>query len=227
MAVTKLTIAKVADKKATTLAASSNPADMFTCQFNPTEFVVDKGTKYSQSRAGKGADLAKLAFVGGANQTMELKLTFDSTDTGNAVFQLYTLLRTFADVDTSALDPKTRLGEPPWVIVQWGTFISFVCVVEKLTERYTYFHPNGTPLRADVSLTLRQVSKSTSNARQNPTSESEPRRTWIVEEGQRLDWIAAQEYGDSSAWRHIAEVNGINNPFSLHSGQVLKLTPRS
>lgn len=226
MTVSKLTIAKVADKRAPTLAASSSAADIFTCQFNPTEFVLDKAIKYQSSRAGQGADLARLAFVGGANQTMEMKLVFDSTDTGEAVFNLYTLLRKFAEVDTAALDQQTRLGEPPWVIVQWGTFISFVCIVEKLVERYTYFHPNGTPLRAEVSLTLKQVSKSTSSARQNPTSESEPRRTWIVEEGQRLDWIAFQEYGDSSAWRHIAEVNGIHNPFELRSGQVLKLTPR-
>ena len=44
-------------------------------------------------------------------------------------------------------------------------------------------------------------------------------------EGQTLDWIAYQEYGDTSAWRHIAQVNNIQNPRNLKAGTVLKLVP--
>ena len=44
-------------------------------------------------------------------------------------------------------------------------------------------------------------------------------------EGERLDWIAYQEYGNPRHWRHIADVNDLANPFDLRSGQVLKLTP--
>lgn len=226
MTLAKLTITKVANKAAATLAASSNAADKFTCQFNPESFNITKANAFQATPGGQGADLGTLHFTGGVSQDMNLTLIFDSTDTGNPVFNLYSKLHNFAKVDTTVTDTNTQLSEPPWVIVQWGSYIGFVAVVESLTEKYTYFKPDGTPLRAEVQVKLKQVAKDTSGGAQNPTSRSESRRTWIVEEGQRLDWIAFQEYGDSSAWRHIAEANGIDNPFSLQSGQVLKLTPR-
>ncbi len=47
----------------------------------------------------------------------------------------------------------------------------------------------------------------------------------MVHEGQTLDWIAYQEYGDPAYWRHIAETNDLANPKDLRPGQVLKLTP--
>lgn len=227
MTLAKLTITQVADKNAATLSGSTSASDKFTCQFNPQKFVVLKGNDYAETPAGQGNDLANLHFVGGKNQGMDITLEFDSTETGDPVFNLYSTLRKFTIVDSTKKDEVTQLAEPPWVIVQWGSYIGFVAVVSSLKETYTYFKPDGTPLRATVEVSLKQVSKDTSGGAQNPTSRSEPRRTWIVEEGQRLDWIAFQEYGDSGAWRHIAEVNGLDNPFALHSGQVLKLTPRT
>ena len=47
----------------------------------------------------------------------------------------------------------------------------------------------------------------------------------MVEEGQRLDWIAYQEYGDAARWRYIAESNNLDDPDVLQPGQILKLIP--
>jgi len=60
---------------------------------------------------------------------------------------------------------------------------------------------------------------------QNPTTRTEARKIWVVHEGQTLDWIAYQEYGDPAYWRHIAETNNLANPMDLRPGQALKLTP--
>lgn len=222
----RLKIKKIVDKSAATLSPTSNAADIFECQFNPKTFTVSKGNDYDVPSAGQGRDISQLQFKGGKPQSMTIKLTFDSTDTGSPVVDLYATLRRLSKVDTSALDATTQLGEPPWVMVQWGSYIGFAAVITDLSEEYTFFKPDGTPLRSNVSVTLQQVSENVSSGAQNPTSRSEPRRTWVVEEGQRLDWIAYQEYGDSNAWRHIAEVNGLDDPHDLRSGQVLKLTPR-
>jgi nucleoid-associated protein YgaU len=47
----------------------------------------------------------------------------------------------------------------------------------------------------------------------------------VVTEGQTIDLIAHQEYGDPSAWRHIAKANGLTAPRNLKPGQVLRLPP--
>jgi len=85
------------------------------------------------------------------------------------------------------------------------------------------FKADGTPLRAKVNVTFLRVPEKP--ARQNPTSQSEPRKIWVVHEGETLDWIAYEEYGDPAYWRHIADTNDLINPKDLRPGQILKLVP--
>jgi nucleoid-associated protein YgaU len=47
-----------------------------------------------------------------------------------------------------------------------------------------------------------------------------------VSEGDRLDWIAYQEYNDAREWRRIAEANHITNPLALRPGMMLVIPPR-
>jgi nucleoid-associated protein YgaU len=60
---------------------------------------------------------------------------------------------------------------------------------------------------------------------QNPTSRSDPRKTYIAHSGQRLDQIAYEEYNDARHWRLLAESNNMDNPFSLSDGQILVVHP--
>jgi nucleoid-associated protein YgaU len=43
----------------------------------------------------------------------------------------------------------------------------------------------------------------------------------VVNEGDRLDWIAYREYNDAGEWRRIAEANHITNPLALQPGMTL------
>ncbi len=202
--------------------ASTSSADIFTCQFNPETFSLFKKNSFKSSQT-TGTDVAKTTFSGGEPQNMDIALTFDTTSTGDPVFEKYEVLRTLSLVDRSALNTTTQQGEPPWVMVQWGTYIGFIAVITGLDEEYVLFTPDGTPIRAKVTIHLQQVTDPQQMGGQNPTTRTAPRRTWVVEQGQRLDWIAHQEYGNSAAWRDIAEINGIDNPMDLRAGQVLVL----
>lgn len=217
----KLKISKITDKtdKANP-AVSTAPADVFTCQFNPESFSVSKLNSWTESKT-TGKNAPEPSFAGGKGQSMDITLKFDSSDTGTSVVDKYSVLIKLAMVDSTALDTTTQLGEPPWVMVQWGSYIGFAAVITGISSDYTLFKKDGTPIRATVKLSLRQVTDDMSMAAQNPTSRSEARRTWIVEQGQRLDWIAYKEYGDSNRWRTIADANNISDPFQLHSGQIL------
>ncbi len=219
----KLKITKITNKGSTgNFSVSSDPADSFTCQFNPESFTLTKTNKWKSTET-TGKDTSKVSFGGGDAQEMTISLTFDTTSTGDPVFEKYEVLYKLGCVDSDSLDSTTQLGEPPWVMVQWGSYIGFAAVIKSLVEEYTMFRPDGTPIRAKVAIALKQVADDGSMGGQNPTSRSEPRRTWVVQEGQRIDWIAYNEYGESSAWRIIAEENGLDDPFRLKSGQVLRI----
>lgn len=222
---TKLKISKITNKGAPgTLKVSTAAADVFTCQFNPSEITINKGIRWVTANAA-GTNTSNEAFAGGESKQMTLKFEFDSTDTGTTVTDKYKTLYKFLMVDSAAADQTTQLGEPPWVQVQWGTLISFTAVVSNLQETFTFFKPDGTPLRAKVDLTIKQIYDDTQLAGTNPTTRTEARRTWIVQQGDRLDLIAYQEYGSAAAWRHIAACNDIANPLALTAGSILVLPP--
>ena len=193
-----------------------------TADFNPDTFTIVKGNDWT-SKPDIGDDVPEIIFSGGRAENLELDLLFDSTGDSSDVRKKYDKLYAMAMVDPAT--NERGQGQPIHVMVQWGEFISFVAVISRITQTFMMFKADGTPVRARVGVCFTQVYDGKKKGGQNPTSRTETRRTWVVEQGQRLDWIAYQEYGDSSAWRHIADANGILNPTHLRAGQILRLTP--
>ena len=61
---------------------------------------------------------------------------------------------------------------------------------------------------------------------QNPTTVGKPGyKRRMVKQGDTLDWIAFEEYGDAAMWRLIAETNDLDNPKILRPGQILSISP--
>ena len=200
----------------------NNPREAVICQFNPKEFSVSREIKWIEN-PDIGGVVPEVVFGGGSAQELEVPLFFDSTHTGQDVRNSYKALLKMAGIDPKKKNRQTGKGEPPRCRFQWGKFLAFTAVIKRITENFTMFKTDGTPLRAEVKVKFQQVKDETK--RQNPTSRSETRRVWVVRQGERLDWIASQEYGEPAYWRHIAESNDLANPTDLTPGQVLKLVP--
>jgi hypothetical protein len=215
-----LTITKI-NKQGNSFTVSSSASDKFEVQFNPTTLKLKKQNHWDFGST-TGKNLSSATFKGGQPQSQSFDLLFDSTDTGASVLNKFEKLMKLAKVDTTKSDSVTGASEPPFVKVQWGNYISFTAAIKDFDVDFLMFKADGTPLRAKVTLTLQEVVGDEQSS-QNPTSVSEPRKTWIVQEGQRLDWIAFQEYGDTARWRLIADANGLNDPLNLVAGQVLVL----
>lgn len=196
------------------------------CKFNPKQFSLSKRASWPHVNT-KSKNVAKVNFGGGNPATMSLELLFDTTDTGDDVRTKYTsFLLGLVEIDETKKDVNGKaLHEPPDCRLTWGSVLSLVVVVESVDLTFTFFLSNGTPVRATARLSLKQKLDETQQQAQNPTTRSSARKTRIVHEGERLDWIAYQEYGSAAHWRHIAETNDLENPGALRAGQILKLVP--
>lgn len=214
-------------EKATLTNLTASPAVTVTCQFNPTDLTFTK-TNAWDNRPAQGQNSGKSSFGGGKPSSFSLDLLFDTTDTGEDVRTKYTdkVLAMMA-VPTAPSNPNQPLAEPPRVRFQWGVIRAFDTIITSVTLNFLYFKPDGTPVRAKAKVDLQEIVDETLFGPQNPTSRSEPRRVWVVTEGETLDWIAFKEYGNSNFWRHIAESNNLDNPLDLHPGQTLVLVPLS
>jgi len=204
------------------IVQEDNPSKAVVCHFNPEDFSIGRTIRWNAD-TNIGDDASRLSFAGGEAQDLTIPLLFDTTDTGKDVRDSYKVLLELADVDPRNRNPRTGKSEPPRCRFEWGRFLAFSAVITRITQKFLMFKTDGTPVRVQVTVTLKQVGEIVRP--QNPTTRSEARRTWVVTEGQRLDWIAYQEYGDPAHWRHIAETNDLENPMELRPGQVLHLAP--
>lgn len=195
------------------------------CAFNPYEYAVSKTNTY-QEEALNNADVAEVKFVKAGAQTLRLNLTFDSYESGKDVSLVTNQLWKLMEVKTRQESDETKKVPPPDVAFEWGGF-RFTAVITNMTQKFTLFKHDGTPVRAKVDVTFTQYKDVNDYPRQNPTSGGgEIQRIWRVTQGDRLDTIAAAVYGDATQWRVIAEYNGIVNPAALRNGQRLTIPQR-
>lgn len=209
----------------------AGPGDAVVFQFNPTEFAVSRAIQWSEAQQ-KGANTPALEFKGGQPATVTLNLFFDTTDCGHDVRTEFTNgLWSLAMVDPKTKNPKSKKAEPPHVIFEWGKgdasrLWTFEAVITQITQKFTLFLADGTPVRCTVDVTLKQAKDATSFPGQNPTSGgAEGHRIRVLAEGETLDRIATDEYGDANQWRHIAKANNIDNPRRLIPGRTIIIPP--
>lgn len=196
------------------------------CMFNPNEYSFTKSNRWSISQT-RGANVPKLEFSGGEPTDLSLELFFDTYETGQDVRRTYTnAIWKMAMVNQEKKDPRTLKSQPPKVEFRWGTMWSFKAVIASISQKFTLFLSDGTPVRCTMNITFRQVEDEGLYPRQNPISGGAAgHRTHVFRAGEMLDYIAAQEYGEARHWRYIAEVNNIDDPLSIAPGTVLRLPP--
>jgi nucleoid-associated protein YgaU len=193
-----------------------------TCLFNPKQYAFRKENTWTLAATNLTSE-SPLHFGSGTNATTQLDLVFDTYATGEDVRTRYTEpLWTLTLVDTTLTDHSHPRGRPPHVRFHWGTSWNFDAVITTMTQTFSLFAHDGTPLRASVSLALKQLPEQA--GLQNPTSQSEhPPRVWTVREGDSLAWIAYTEYGRTSDWRQIADANRLTDLRRLVPGMKLEI----
>jgi nucleoid-associated protein YgaU len=200
-----------------------------TVLFNPKELTFSKSNTWNPKKTPK-ENTPELEFGGGGSASLKLQLYFDTyAEAGEQeapdvrqkyLNQLYKWIR--VDPDPKLKDKKTGKGRPPEIRFDWGGKVIFDGVISSLSERFTLFLPNGTPVRAVVDLTLTESRDGQFFPKQNPTSGGVGGdRVWVVREGDTLPWIAYAEYNDASEWRVIADANGLTQVRHLVPGTVL------
>jgi LysM repeat protein len=184
--------------------------------FNPTQYSLDKSNQIAEiGIPGLGAPI--LQYVRGNVRTLSMELFFDTyeqqTDVREHTNRIYELL---------AIDSDTHV--PPVCTFTWGEF-NFQFVLDRVGGRFTLFLSDGTPVRATLTVTLKEFTDVAVEVRANPTQSADHTKTSTVKRGDTLSSIAAAEYGDPAAWRPIAQANRIDNPRVLEPGRLLVIPP--
>jgi nucleoid-associated protein YgaU len=116
------------------------------------------------------------------------------------------------------IDPDRHA--PPVCRFQWGS-TSFDGVVTSLKEKYSLFDEAGHILRARVTLALKSYKSVEVQLRELRRSSPDRTRVRVLREGERLDLIANEAYGDPRLWQVIATANNIDRPRFVPPGTSL------
>lgn len=121
--------------------------------FNPTELSVEVKNKVNAepaARTEKGLPKVTFAYPGISALTLN-NLMFDTYETGVNVYTEY--ISGFCQ----ALEFLGDKNRPPTYIFIWGSQKYLRCFVESVKYKLTLFLPDGTPVRATMDLTLKEV----------------------------------------------------------------------
>jgi contractile injection system tube protein/LysM domain-containing protein len=184
-------------------------------RFNPTDYQIQKQNNFTDI-AIPGLPSPPIQFVRGECQKLTAELLADTSDTLDNVRVKYTdPLRSLMDIDP-------ELHAPPVVDFLWGDE-SFRGVVDSLNFTFQLFTPDGIPIRAKVSLTMKEYRPAEVQVRESPTNSPDVEKAYVVRAGDTLSSIAGAAYKDPGQWRVIARANDIVDPRTLHPGRTLTL----
>ncbi|WP_242538552.1 CIS tube protein [Trinickia acidisoli] len=107
---------------------------------------------------------------------------------------------------------KAGAKVPPTVRFLWADRL-FTGIVTHVAQKFTMFLPSGVPVRADLTVTLKEVLTDAEEIKAQGLDNC--RRLWTVSASDRLDLIAYDVLGDRSQWRLIADANGIYDPIGF------------
>jgi hypothetical protein len=196
------------------------------CMFNPFEYTVTKQNTF-EDKSRNNSNVPQVEFKKAGAQTLKLALVFDTFEAGEDVTLTTNKLWKFMEPKTRENGSSNAKTPPPDVAFEWGVF-RFVSVITQMSQKFTLFQEDGTPVRAKVDVTFTQHRDTEDYPNQNPTSGGgEVERVRRVIAGERIDAIAFDVYGDAARWRLIAERNGIRDPLAIKPGQVLSIPPRN
>lgn len=130
-------------------------------------------------------------------------------------------IKNFQKVVCDYIGEKHR---PPYLKITWGN-LSIVCVCDSFNVKYTLFNPDGTALRAIITLGLKCNTDFSSKMKEARTSSPDLTHLRIVKAGDTLPLMTYQVYGNCSYYTEVARINGLSHVNAIEPGDQLYFPP--
>lgn len=224
-------------EKAMIVAMWHDLMDFIAVQFNPTEFTLNKTNQIAEVPI-PGLDTPLLQFVRGQSEVLTVDLFFDTTENGTGAGAVSVTTETDKIYQLMKIDPHTHA--PPVCAFLWndkfpGNDVSesvgnqkrndFQCVVESVRQKFTLFSPEGIPLRATLTVTLREYKTLDEQLKQLNLNSPDKTQGYILRSDDTLAGLAARQYLRPGEWRAIADANDIEDPRRLVPGSFVRIPP--
>jgi hypothetical protein len=215
-------------------------------QYNPAELSFDKSVQMAEINI-PGLDSPVQQFIRGQTEKLTLDLFFDTTDEGGMGAGAVSVTK-YTDKIYQLVKIESERHAPPICVFHWndqfpGSSLgsdqpgqtseafgnqrrnAFKCIVESVKQKYVLFSPAGIPLRATLSVVLREYKTLHEQFPEQNQKSPDRTKSHIIQQGETLSGIAGQQYAQPAEWRAIAIANGVEDPRRLEPGTIVKIPP--
>ncbi|MBV7534715.1 tail protein X [Duganella sp. sic0402] len=202
----------------------SSVVDTLEVWINPASYTHDYGIKHN-NRQAQGSSGASPSFNRVCQETVAFDLIVDATgvmptpdSTANGVTDVIDHFKRMT------VNVQGAIHQPKYLKLTWAQ-LQFQCVLSKLNVAYTLFRPDGTPLRAKLSVTF--ISFATEVVLAKKANLQSPDMTHLVTvfAGDTLPGLCYRIYGDSQYYLRVAQSNGLADFRQLLPGTQLAFPP--
>ena len=211
--------------------------DEIAVQYNPETLQFSKPVVTADIKI-PGLDSPLKQFVRGGTETVTVELFFDTTDHGTGAKATSVTELTDKFYGLVKIDPKTHAA--PVCSFIWGRKFpgdqlperygnqrrtEFSCVVTDVKQDFKLFSPEGTPLRAVLTVKLEEYVPLARQIAMLNLQSADHTRSHVLAEGETLPQVAWEYLHQAREWRHVADSNDIDDPRRLVPGRTLTIPP--
>jgi LysM repeat protein len=204
----------------------------FEAMFNPTSFSQTYAIEYGKNQ-GLNSTNKQVNYARSKPRELNLKLVLDGTGVHEMGILKLGPQKTVSERVKEFIDLTFRMNgsihEPNFLVVEWGGKedggLIFSCRLASVTVAYTSFDRDGSPLRAELDVTL--ISDQDVKKRMAQENKSSPDLTHsrIVKAGDTLPLLTKEVYGSAKYYLRVAQANNLDNFRNLSPGQELFFPP--
>ena len=192
----------------------------FEVQYNPKDFKFNKSVSWKEH--DEQGRVGSLEFQKSSPATMSMDLVFDTTKDGANVRKVWVdKLLELLNADQTPEDGEAEDADkkrPPIVGFAWGNF-AFDGVVESVDVTYVMFGSDGNPLRAKVTVKMKEWETQSYAAEGSSSGYGSERVTLVtLEAGETVTAVALRMGTTTQA---ICDDNNISNPTEVPPGTTL------
>jgi nucleoid-associated protein YgaU len=101
----------------------------------------------------------------------------------------------------------------------------FRCIMESIKQKFTLFSPEGVPLRATLTVTLREYKSLPDQLAQIKAGSPDRTHVHVLQQAETYAAVAQRYYEKPDDWRAIAAENRVDDPRRTTPGQFLCVPP--
>ena len=196
--------------------------DPYSLMINPDSIKWNRNIDYNTEQAQDSSSASQRY-----KNTPSDKLNFDIViDCTGIVDADRTNMKTeMGKLESIVFTYNGKIHRPNYVKIQWGKDFIFKGVLISFDTSYTLFKPDGSPLRAKVSLGFTQYLSPKTVEKVDKKESPDVSHLVDVVEGMTLPQLCRQVWHDENYYIQVAKYNGLNKFRNLKGGQQLLFPP--